>query len=134
MPQVPEVGTNHDIGHDLKGERRRNSESRFVLPLAQIGTGGLRMPARAKSAPGLSVASNASDKHVETFSQLGPRTRVIKGGQLGHGFEICRYIFCKRTFDVGVCDRYSAVIGASDVAARALNVSPSSIPVESSPL
>src|SRR5262249_22829788 len=41
MPQVPEVGTNHDIGHDLKGERRRNSESRFVLPLAQIGAGGL---------------------------------------------------------------------------------------------
>src|SRR5215472_9246102 len=43
MPQVPEVGADHDIGHDLISKRRRKTECRFVFTLTQIGAGGLRL-------------------------------------------------------------------------------------------
>src|SRR6516165_6342037 len=43
MAQVPKIGADHDIGHDLIGQRRRDTECRFVLPLAQVGAGGLRL-------------------------------------------------------------------------------------------
>ena len=42
---------------------------------------------------------------METLCQFVPRARVIKGGQLGLGFEARRDIFCERTFDVGLGDR-----------------------------
>src|SRR6516164_7224596 len=41
MAQVPKIGANHDIGHDLIGQRRRDTECRFVLPVTQIGASGL---------------------------------------------------------------------------------------------
>src|SRR5215471_3837838 len=41
MAQVPKISADHDIGHNLIRERRRDTECRFVLPSAEVGAGGL---------------------------------------------------------------------------------------------
>src|SRR6516225_3400908 len=49
MAQVPELGTDCDIGNDLEGERGRHAKGRFLLPHTEIGAGGLRLVEEIKA-------------------------------------------------------------------------------------
>src|SRR6516225_12379512 len=49
MVQVPEIGTDCDIGNDLEGERGRHAKGRFLLPHTEIGAGCLRLVEEIKA-------------------------------------------------------------------------------------
>src|SRR5262249_43437460 len=49
MAQVPELGTDCDIGNDLEGERGRHAKGRFLNPHTEIGAGGLRLVEEIKA-------------------------------------------------------------------------------------